>query len=857
MKTLNRTLSLVLVLVMVLGLFGVASAKFNDDAEIQYKEAVGVAVGIGAIDGYADGTFNPKGNITREEAAKLITYAILGADLAKTLTVSNTGFKDVTADRWSAPFVSYLVNKGIINGMGDGTFDPTGKVTGYQLGKMLLTAAGYGKNGEYTGDSWELNTAVDGSRLKIFEGSKAGNFTAPATREEAALYVYNGIKINKVVWNKTTENYDDNASATNTAADVYGFVGKFGDETDGYAYMVTAVARDTVTTSKTYGKLIATATNMKDPVDGAHGTINYVVDSYDVVGNVYNIYYGVKNAANVVYFTNLISYTVAAPTKTADKTAFEKKYTSASVANFTNYTKNGSDAEYALGSTVVVVPAVTGDSDGLPNIVAWKNAASTIETLTVTVNSKSQYTVKLGATVLVDQAATPAVNKVTTEIDWSKYVATAGGVFEVKTFDASYEVAETTKVVGVPTMLSATNAYTVDGAVINKTAATVNATISDTVTPTLQSSTATNPIKYTFHLDSQGNYFAVTGDSTVTESNIIYATYAWATKNEFGVDVYKLQAVNAKGELVTYVLKDVTEFKKVDNLDGDENPADERNMPYVVTVTNDKATLASFGTPDTAAKVSDNVTLKKGAVVIEGTKYISENTLFIFVPADGAPQFTGTKAIVTKTGAAAVYEQVIAKDSVMYYAKTASANKAVSAVIVKGAFNPAVASESTSIVYVPSAASATATVSGAAYYSVYVDGVKTSLLVKSDDALLSDGKIPVGYYTYTTTNGVATLDNFSTTGTTNTIVAAGKTISNYYNGMFSVTDVADMTNVPFTGALIVDLRDTTAPVTTAAELATLVGAAKIDGEAVTISAVYSNAAATKGVPSVVYVLSVG
>ena len=61
MNSLKRTLSLVLVLVMVLGLFGIAGAAYTDEAKIQYKEAVNVMTGIGAIEGDA-GAFNPAGD---------------------------------------------------------------------------------------------------------------------------------------------------------------------------------------------------------------------------------------------------------------------------------------------------------------------------------------------------------------------------------------------------------------------------------------------------------------------------------------------------------------------------------------------------------------------------------------------------------------------------------------------------------------------------------------------------------------------------------------------------------------------------------------------------------------------------
>ena len=61
----KRTLALVLALVMVIGMMAVpASAKFDDDADVQYKEAVDVVAACGIIEGY-NNEFNPKGELTR------------------------------------------------------------------------------------------------------------------------------------------------------------------------------------------------------------------------------------------------------------------------------------------------------------------------------------------------------------------------------------------------------------------------------------------------------------------------------------------------------------------------------------------------------------------------------------------------------------------------------------------------------------------------------------------------------------------------------------------------------------------------------------------------------------------------
>ncbi len=215
MKSLKRTLSLVLVLVMILGLVGAASAtSYSDDAKIQYKEAVDVMTGIGAIEGMGGNTFDPTGPVTRAQAAKMVAYTLLNKGIASSLSGVDTNFKDVTpAFAWAIPSIQYLVSIGAINGRGDGTFDPNGQVTAYEIGKMLLVGLGYGKNSEYIGNDWTLNVAIDANRAGIFAGRLAGAnpLEKAANREECALYCFNTIanpKAALVAYNKLTDQYD-------------------------------------------------------------------------------------------------------------------------------------------------------------------------------------------------------------------------------------------------------------------------------------------------------------------------------------------------------------------------------------------------------------------------------------------------------------------------------------------------------------------------------------------------------------------------------------------------------------------------------------------------------------------------
>ena len=220
MKSLKKTLSLVLVLVMVLGMFGSSFAAFTDAKTIQYTEAVEVMTGIGAIAGYPEGDFRPAGTITRAEAAKMVAYTVLGKTVADNLRAQDSSFADVGADlAWAVPSIEYLKSINVINGISATQFNPNGNVTALELAKMLLVALGYGVNGEYVGSGWDLAVAVDASKpdsafFTVFGGRKAGasELSAAATREEAALYCFNMINKVLVAYTKDKNIYEERSS---------------------------------------------------------------------------------------------------------------------------------------------------------------------------------------------------------------------------------------------------------------------------------------------------------------------------------------------------------------------------------------------------------------------------------------------------------------------------------------------------------------------------------------------------------------------------------------------------------------------------------------------------------------------
>ena len=128
MKNIKRSLSLVLVLAFVVGLLGVgtigaAAVDFEDNDKIQYNEAVGVLTGIGILEGYPNGTFQPGNAVTRAEAAKMVAFAALGPDAATQLgnVMATSSFSDCSDGdvAWAVPYIEWGVQQGIINGRGN------------------------------------------------------------------------------------------------------------------------------------------------------------------------------------------------------------------------------------------------------------------------------------------------------------------------------------------------------------------------------------------------------------------------------------------------------------------------------------------------------------------------------------------------------------------------------------------------------------------------------------------------------------------------------------------------------------------------------------------------------------------
>jgi hypothetical protein len=152
--------------------------------------------GLGVIEGDdTTGLFQPTGTYTREAAAKVLTYMLLGPTAAEQLTATTDPFTDVSAESWSAPYIAYLANEHIIEGYGDGTFGPKKELSKAAWLKMLLCAMGYDADTNGMGDdaNWATKAQALAAKSGLISGKDLG---LDWNRETAVYYAFKAVEKN-------------------------------------------------------------------------------------------------------------------------------------------------------------------------------------------------------------------------------------------------------------------------------------------------------------------------------------------------------------------------------------------------------------------------------------------------------------------------------------------------------------------------------------------------------------------------------------------------------------------------------------------------------------------------------------
>ena len=275
MKNLKKVLSLVLALAMALSLMTVAFAKdasdYTDYGTITNKEAVDVLTALEVIDGMGNNTFQPTGNVTRAQMAKMITIICLGNVDPTAFLGTQTDLKDING-HWAEAYIKYCYSQGIISGRGNGVFDPNANVTSAEASKMLLTAIGYNAKVQgYTGPQWAINVTRD-AQLKGFYKDVSVPSNKALTRDEAAQMIWNAVQAQTVRQSKSLN--------TETGVVTISYV----DET--YTVAGGGVRAESLL-HKTFGAVTQVAYMTGVSYDSVKGQYGY---TFDIDGDVFTTY---------------------------------------------------------------------------------------------------------------------------------------------------------------------------------------------------------------------------------------------------------------------------------------------------------------------------------------------------------------------------------------------------------------------------------------------------------------------------------------------------------------------------------------------------------------------------------------
>lgn len=170
MKKMKRTISLLLVLLLLSTGAAFGAVIPTDVPGSTFEEAITILVEKGIVTGDVDGKFYPDSKLTRAQACIMVVKAMnpQESEIKGTVTQPvDSGFSDMTGYGWAEGYIAYAVKKGVVNGYPGGTFKPANPVTMNEITAMVVRAAGF-KDSQLTG-TWPGKYTDKANELGFYE----------------------------------------------------------------------------------------------------------------------------------------------------------------------------------------------------------------------------------------------------------------------------------------------------------------------------------------------------------------------------------------------------------------------------------------------------------------------------------------------------------------------------------------------------------------------------------------------------------------------------------------------------------------------------------------------------------------
>lgn len=603
MNNLKKVLALGLALVMLLGMFTIASAAkdekmvasdLTDWDSVEHKDAVALMVDLGIIKGKDTGAFDPTGTIDRASWSKMVYFAKEGNDDADGFLDATSNLNDIKGN-WAESYIKALQADGVVAGDGSGKYNPDSNVTVAEACKMMLTVLGYDAETQgYVNNSlWSNNIMRDAKRYGLMDNVDRTQTAGTAlTRENAAEIVYNAVQaytVKPVIDRDQGIKYIDDYNKVGTLGyDVFGVIrvdATVNSLTNGYANF------DRQTYYADGSDCPVVGTGLKD-----------VKASPDVVGQTVSVFVEVKGLdigekgefGGAVEFLNVVSSSVARTGAGADVT-YTKGF---NWANITNAAKDEFVAEKFAEGAKFYLNGDRGTAAGNYTEETFKAAIQNLIWDSANYEAKPGVVVEFYLDNVGDIKTVKAYNHSVQDITGPVETRTSNGVLQVKvpgvvntwtdaqkvtgyqgleegdvvlyyttgTTDKTFMIEEAEKITGKVSTWSSKNTITVNGTTYKRSALTNITSGSSKVNDIADVSFSTFNDKeneYEFFLDKSGSicYGSQVTDVAVKDKIALVLAAEW-TGTDMTTSAGKLEAkllfIDGTTQIVT--------ISKMDNL---------------------------------------------------------------------------------------------------------------------------------------------------------------------------------------------------------------------------------------------------------------------------------------------------
>ncbi len=173
-------------------------------------DAVERCLAAGIVAGYDEGSYQPRGAVSRDMMAVYIARAAAGGDANVPDGPPAASFPDVPADHWAYDYVEYAAAHGVVAGYGDGAYRPGDEVDRAEMAVYIARSRGWVGIDDDMSTAAELfpdvpaghwaGTAIEACLANgVIQGYPDGHYVPDSvvTRDQMAVYIVRAFEVTR------------------------------------------------------------------------------------------------------------------------------------------------------------------------------------------------------------------------------------------------------------------------------------------------------------------------------------------------------------------------------------------------------------------------------------------------------------------------------------------------------------------------------------------------------------------------------------------------------------------------------------------------------------------------------------